>query len=94
MGLYRYFHAHPELSHAERDTSARLAREFQTAGCKVIQRIGGYGLAGLMPNGAGPVILLRAEMDALPLAEKTGLPYASKRCGRDAAGKDVGVMHA
>lgn len=92
--LYRHLHAHPELSAGEKETAARLARELTQAGCQVTTGIGGHGIAGILKNGAGPTILLRADMDALPLSEQTGLPYASTVRTRDSAGNEVGVMHA
>lgn len=92
--LYRYLHEHPELSLQEDKTSARMAQELKQQGFDVIEKIGGYGLAGVLKNGDGPVVLIRTDMDALPLEEKTGLPYASKARGINAAGQEVGVMHA
>jgi amidohydrolase len=92
--LYRYLHEHPELSLQEDKTSARVAQELKQQGFEVTEKIGGYGLAGVLKNGEGPVVLIRTDMDALPLEEKTGLPYASKARGINAAGQEVGVMHA
>ncbi|MBT1689104.1 amidohydrolase [Fulvivirgaceae bacterium PWU37] len=92
--LYRHLHEHPELSLQEEKTSARMARELKQAGFSVMENIGGYGLAGVLKNGDGPVVLIRTDMDALPLEEKTGLPYASKARGVNAAGQEVGIMHA
>jgi hippurate hydrolase len=92
--LYRYLHEHPELSVQEEKTSARMAQELKKLGFDVIEKIGGYGLAGTLKNGDGPVVLIRTDMDALPLEEKTGLPYASKARGINAAGQEVGIMHA
>ncbi|WP_342679790.1 amidohydrolase [Methanofollis sp. UBA420] len=85
LGLYREFHASPELSGAEEETAGRLAGALEAAGCTVTRGIGGHGLVGVLENGDGPVVMLRADMDALPIQEETGLPYASKR---------PGVMHA
>ncbi|MCA8976212.1 MAG: amidohydrolase [Planctomycetes bacterium] len=92
--LYRHFHRHPELSFQEKATSARLGDELAAAGFEVVRGIGGTGLVGVMKNGDGPVGLLRADMDALPIAEQTGLPYASPPAGTAADGQPIGVMHA
>lgn len=92
--LYRNFHAHPELSQQERETAARVARELESAGYHVLTGIGGHGVAGVLENGAGPAILVRADMDALPISEETGLPYASRVRVADGAGGETGVMHA
>lgn len=83
--LYRFLHSHPELSGKEEKTSHRIAEELERLGLKVTRGVGGYGVVGLLDNGKGPVVLLRADMDALPLREATGLPYASQ---------EVGVTHA
>lgn len=92
--LYRYFHSHPELSFQERNTSARLATELKTVGFDVATNIGGYGVVGILKNGKGPVIMIRTDMDALPITEETGLPYASGIRTQDSQDRDVGVMHA
>jgi amidohydrolase len=92
--LYKDLHAHPELSLQEEKTSARVAAELRDAGCEVTEHFGGYGVVGVLKNGPGPTVLLRADMDALPVAEETGLPYASSVHAKDPAGKDVPVMHA
>ncbi len=92
--LYRHFHAHPELSLNEEKTSARLAEELRRAGYEVTERVGGWGVVAVLKNGAGPTVLVRADMDALPVREQTGLPYASTVTARDSAGNEVGVMHA
>jgi hippurate hydrolase len=92
--LYREFHAHPELSGQEEWTSRRLASALESAGCTVTRGIGGFGVVGLMQNGQGPVIMLRADMDALPVREETGLPYASTITMDDPQGRTVAVMHA
>jgi amidohydrolase len=93
-GLYRYFHSHPELSGQEKTTSERLATELESAGFSVCRGIGGYGIIGILKNGDGPVVMARADMDALPLREETGLSYASTARMRDPSGKEVDVMHA
>jgi metal-dependent amidase/aminoacylase/carboxypeptidase family protein len=92
--LYKHFHAHPELSLQEEQTAARLAKELRAAGLKVTARVGGHGVVGVLKNGPGPTVLIRADMDALPITERTGLPYASKVRTRDRDGNEVGVMHA
>jgi len=92
--LYQQFHANPELSGKEVLTSKRLANALKNAGCEVHEGIGGHGVVGVLKNGKGRVLMIRADMDALPLIEKTGLPYASKVQVRDDNGNLVGVMHA
>lgn len=92
--LYRHFHANPELSFNEVETAKRLAQELTAAGAEVTERVGGFGLVGMMRNGDGPLVMVRADMDALPIAEQTGLPYASKIKGEAADGRPVGIMHA
>ncbi|NYT21285.1 MAG: amidohydrolase [Methanomicrobiales archaeon] len=92
--LYREFHSHPELSGQEQWTSGRLARELREAGCEVIRDIGGTGIAALLRNGNGPVLMIRADMDALPIREETGLPWQSRVTTVDSRGREVGVMHA
>ncbi len=102
VATYKTLHAAPELSHYEEKTSAFVAKELRALGYTVTERIGkykrpewvGYGVAGVMKNGEGPTVLLRADMDALPVEEKTGLPYASKVRVKNDAGQEVGVMHA
>ncbi|HZU35718.1 MAG TPA: amidohydrolase [Gemmataceae bacterium] len=92
--LYEHIHTHPELSLHEEQTSQRLAQEMRAAGLDVTEHVGGHGIVAILKNGAGPTILVRTDMDALPVTEKTGLPYASKIRVRDATGREVGVMHA
>lgn len=94
QALYRHLHAHPELSQREKATAARVARELKSAGCRVMTGIGGHGVAGVLENGGGPAVLVRADMDALPITETTGLPYASRVRAPDGAGGTTGVMHA
>jgi len=99
---YKVLHAAPELSRQEAQTSARLAAELKAAGYEVTEHIGryfvpmykGYGLVGVLRNGPGPTLLIRADMDALPVAERTGLPYASTKRSKNEADVDVPVMHA
>ena len=92
--LYKHLHANPELSLHEARTSARLARELREAGFEVSEHIGGYGVVGVLRNGDGPTVMVRTDMDALPIIERTGLPYASKIRTRDRDENEVGVMHA
>ncbi len=92
--LYRDLHAHPELAFAERRTASIVTERLHGLGYRVTAAVGGTGVVGVLENGDGPTVLLRADMDALPVLEQTGLPYASTRRVRDAAGTDVPVMHA
>lgn len=93
-GFYVDLHEHPELSGHEVETAAKLASRLRSAGYEVTEHIGGNGIVALLKNGPGPTIMLRTELDALPVEEKTGLPYASKVRTKDDAGQDVAVMHA
>src|SRR6266511_1969621 len=92
--LYQDLHAHPELSFAEHRTAAEIARRLTALGYEVTAGVGRTGVVGLLRNGDGPTVLLRADIDALPLAERTGLPYASSVIATDARGQAVPVMHA
>jgi amidohydrolase len=93
--LYKYFHANPELSLQEKSTSEKVTAHLDALNAYEIHtHIGGYGLAGVLRNGSGKTILLRADMDALPVKELTGLPYASSVTMRDADGNEKPVMHA
>jgi len=92
--LYQHLHRNPELSFKEEKTAARLAKELRQAGFKVTMKVGGFGVVGVLENGAGPVVMLRADMDALPVPEQTGLPYASTVTAVDDLGKTVPVTHA
>ncbi|MEQ8703101.1 MAG: amidohydrolase [Phaeodactylibacter sp.] len=92
--LYQHYHLHPELSFHEKETSGRMASELQQLGFEVTEKVGGYGVVGVLRNGEGPTVLVRADMDALPIVEDTGLPYASTVTTKDDAGNEVGVMHA
>ncbi len=94
LELYRTLHAHPELSGREAGTAQRLADALETAGCRVHRGIGGHGVAAVLEDGAGPTLLVRADMDALPVEEATDLPYASRATGTDPNGNEVPVMHA
>ena len=92
--LYRDLHRHPELSWAEERTAAEVARRAEGLGFEVTTGVGRTGVVALLRNGDGPTALLRADMDALPVEERTGLPYASTATGVDAEGGPVPVMHA
>ena len=92
--LYLDLHQNPELSGQEAKTAAKLADRLRKLGYQVTTGVGGAGVVGVLRNGNGPTVLLRTELDALPIEEKTGLPYASKATGKDPSGKTVPVMHA
>ncbi len=92
--LYRQLHQHPELSHQEHRTAAAVAQRLRDSAFQVTEGIGGTGVVGVLRAGDGPAVLLRADMDALPVRESTGLPYASTSTATDATGTDVPVMHA
>jgi hippurate hydrolase len=92
--LYKHFHANPELSLQEARTAARLADELAALGYAVTRGVGGHGVVAVLPNGDGPTLLLRTDMDALPVIEQTGAPYASTVTGTGDGGETVGVMHA
>lgn len=92
--LYRELHAAPELSFHEEKTSARLAAEMRAAGFEVTEKVGGWGVVAVLRHGPGKTILVRTDMDGLPVRELTGLPYASKVRTKDDQGRDVSVMHA
>jgi amidohydrolase len=101
VDTYKHLHSHPELSHHEEQTAALLAAELRKAGYSVTERVGkypdgsqAYGVVGILKNGKGPTLLIRADMDGLPVTEETGLPYASQVRAKNPAGQDVGVMQA
>ena len=87
-------HQNPEISLMEKETSIKLAGELRKIGFDVYENFGGYGVVGVLKNGEGPTILYRTDMDALPMEEKTGLPYASKIITKNVDGNDVGTMHS
>lgn len=91
---YRQLHAHPELSFAEHATATRVARVLRETGYQTTTGVGGTGVVGVLRNGAGPTLLVRADMDALPVTEQTGLPYASRVTTTGPEGGRTGVMHA
>ena len=102
LTIYKDIHAHPELSGHEERTSALIAKELRAAGCQVTEHFGKYqdskfkpyGVVGVMKNGDGPTVLVRTDLDALPVQEETGLPYASNVVAKNDDGKEVHVMHA
>lgn len=94
MALYRTMHAAPELSLHEETSAARLATEARRLGFEVTERVGGYGVVAVLRNGPGPVLLIRADMDGLPVTEATGLPFASTVRVTTEQGVETGVMHA
>ena len=102
LTIYKEIHAHPELSGHEEKTSALVAKELKAVGCEVTDHFGKYdtpgptpyGVVGVMKNGDGPTVLIRTDMDALPVEEATGLPYASQVTTKNEEGKEVHVMHA
>src|SRR3954467_8772766 len=92
--VYTDIHAHPELSTQETRTAGIAADRLRDAGYEVTDHLGKTGVVGLLRNGDGPTVMLRAEMDALPVRELTGLPYASTTTATDSHGQTVPVMHA
>ena len=94
QALYVDLHEHPELSLHEVNTAAKLTAQLRQLGYEVTEKVGGTGIVAILHNGSGPTIMLRTELDALPVPEKTGLPYASHVTTKDDAGHDVPVMHA
>lgn len=101
VDTYKDIHEHPELSHFEARTSGIVAAALREAGYTVTERVGrypdgsqAYGVVGILKNGAGPTLMIRADMDALPIVEQTGVPYASHVQMKDLQGQMVGVMHA
>src|SRR5579884_2019846 len=92
--LYKDIHSHPELSLQEKRTAGLAAERLRAAGFEVTEGVGKTGVVGLLRNGEGPTVMLRADMDALPVKETTGLPYASTVTATDRDGTTVPVMHA
>jgi len=92
--LFVHFHQNPELSFKESKTGARMAQELKKLGLKVTDKVGGTGVVAVLENGAGPTVLIRADMDGLPVEERSGLPYASKARQVDIEGVERPVMHA
>lgn len=94
LAYYKYLHANPELSFQEEQTAATLATTLREAGFTVTTNVGGHGVVAVLKNGEGPTLMVRADMDGLPVAEDTGLAYASKVKAKEMNGQDVSVMHA
>ena len=94
MAIYRDLHQHPELSFQEVRSAKIMADAARKAGFTVTERVGKTGVVAVLENGAGPTVMIRADMDALPVVEQTGLPFASKARGVSTAGVESGVMHA
>lgn len=94
LSLYRHLHANPELSFHEEKTSQRVAEEMRTIGLEVSEKVGGWGVVAVLKNGPGKTVLVRTDLDALPVREITGLPYSSKVKTKDDQGNEVSVMHA
>ena len=102
VATYKHLHENPELSHQEAKTSAYVAAQLRALGYTVTDHVGkyenpawtGYGVVGLLRNGAGPTLMMRSELDALPVTEDTGLAYSSHITAKNDAGQVVGVMHA
>jgi len=92
--LFEHLHRHPELSFLEVNTARRMAQELRAAGFEVTEGVGGTGVVALLKNGTGPLVMLRADMDGLPVEEKSGLPYASTVVQKDTAGRLSPVAHA
>jgi amidohydrolase len=93
-GLFKHLHQNPELSFREFETSKRLASELRNLGITVTENVGGTGIVGMLQNGNGPVVMVRADMDGLPITEDSGLAYASKKTQEDINGERLPVMHA
>ena len=92
--LYKHLHANPEIAFQEANTARRMARELKDSGFEVTRNIGGHGVVGLLKNGEGPTLMLRTDLDGLPITEETGLEYASKVRIEDPSGQAIGLMHA
>ena len=92
--LYIDLHQHPELAFQETQTAAKLAARVQALGYEVATGVGRTGIVAVMRNGPGPTVMLRTELDALPVEEKTGLPFASRVVAKNASGQSIPVMHA
>jgi hippurate hydrolase len=92
--LYEHLHAHPELSFQEEKTSARMAQEIRSLGFEVTEKVGGFGVVAVLKNGPGKTVLVRTDLDGLPVREIGSVPYVSKMTTKDDAGNEVSVMHA
>lgn len=94
LEIYTHLHLNPEVSFEEEKTAAYMAKRWRTAGYEVTEKVGGHGIVGVLRNGKGPTLMLRTDLDALPVSEQTGLAYASKQTVVAAGGSTTGVMHA
>ncbi|MCA9102027.1 MAG: amidohydrolase [Planctomycetales bacterium] len=94
LSTYRHLHAHPEVSFDEGQTAVYLTERLQSLGAEVATDVGGHGFVAMLRNGEGPTLMIRSDLDALPVTEQTDLPYASQVTHTDESGRDVGVMHA
>ncbi len=94
LAIYQHFHRNPELSFHEKETAATLAKHLKATGAEVTENIGGFGVVGLLKNGPGKTIMVRTDLDALPVKELTGLAYASQVLAKNETGNEVGIMHA
>jgi len=94
IGLYQWLHAHPEVSFEEEQTAAKLAGLWRAAGLEVTEGVGGHGIVGILSNGEGPTVMLRTDLDALPVTEQTPVPYASTQTTVREDGSTTGIMHA
>lgn len=94
FALYEDLHTNPELSFGEKNTAAKIAAQLKSLGYQVTEHFGGNGVVAVLKNGAGPCVMVRTDLDALPIVEQTGLPYASKVRTKNENGEEVGVMHA
>lgn len=94
LETYQWLHTHPELSFQEEETAKHVAEHFRSDGFEVSEKVGGHGVVGLLRNGQGPTLMLRCDLDALPVTEKTQLPYASTKTVQLPGGTSTGVMHA
>ena len=92
--LYEHLHANPELSFQEEKTSTRMAQEIRALGFEVTEKVGGYGVVAVLKNGPGKTVLVRTDLDGLPVREIGSVPYVSKTTSKDDAGNEVSVMHA
>ena len=94
QALYTDLHQNPELSLLEERTAGVIARELRGAGFEVTEKVGGFGVVGVLKNGAGPTLMIRTDLDGLPVQEETGAAYASKKTMKDLTGREVATMHA
>ena len=90
--LYVHLHQHPELSFQEKETSKRIAKELRDVGYSVTEGVGGFGVVAVLQNGVGPTVLLRADMDGLPVQESSGVSYASKATAVDELGNSLCII--